>query len=141
MPRIKKIDHIAIATKSLSQSLEFFEKQLGLICEKIETLPARKIRVAFLPIGDTRIELIEAMADDSEVSTFLEKRGPGLHHIAFESGEVAADMDAMKAAGVAFTGAAPSSGAHGAQVAFVHPKSSGGVLIELTEPASTANSR
>lgn len=135
MPRVKKIDHIAIATKSLSQSLEFFEKQLGLVCDKIEELQDRGIRVAFLPIGDTRIELIEAINDKSEISSFLANRGAGLHHIAFESIDVSSDMAEMSQNGVQFTTKESTKGAHGAQVAFVHPKSSQGVLIELTKPS------
>jgi methylmalonyl-CoA epimerase len=131
---MKKIDHIAIATKSLSQSLEFFEKKLGLVCDRIEELHDRGIRVAFLPIGDTRIELIEAMREGSEISSFLEKRGPGLHHIAFESENIQKDFDDLREDGVQFTTETISSGAHDAQVAFVHPKSSQGVLIELTKP-------
>lgn len=132
---MKKIDHIAIATKSLSQSLEFFEKKLGLKCDKIEELPDRGIRVAFLPIGDTRIELIEAMRDDSEISGFLEKRGPGLHHIAFEPDVIESEFERLQNEGVHFTGQSLTTGAHGAKVAFIHPKSSQGVLIELTKPA------
>jgi len=131
---MKKIDHIAIATKSLPQSLEFFEKKLGISCSSIEELPDRGIRVAFLPIGDTRIELIESIAENSEVSGFLEKRGPGLHHIAFESDDIDSDFQRLTDDGVTFTTKTPSSGAHGAKVAFVHPKSSQGVLIELTKP-------
>lgn len=133
MPCLKKIDHIAIVTKSLSQSLDFFEKNLGIVCEKIEDLPSRGIRVAFLPIGDTRIELIEPTSNESEVSGFLSKRGPGLHHIAFETSDIENDFTQLSQAGIQF--AAPvSKGAHGADVAFIHPKSSEGVLIELTKP-------
>lgn len=133
MPNLKKIDHIAIVTKSLSQSLDFFEKKLGIICEKIEDLPDRGIRVAFLPIGDTRFELIEAISPESEVSKFLEKRGPGLHHIAFESEEIERDVNELRACGVQFTSEKISKGAHGADVIFIHPKSSDGVLVELTK--------
>ncbi|MEI6806520.1 MAG: VOC family protein, partial [Myxococcaceae bacterium] len=79
---MKKLDHVGIVTANLHQSLDFFEKTLGLICSHTEDMPERGIRVAFLPIGDTRIELIEAMHEHSEVSNFLAKRGPGLHHIA-----------------------------------------------------------
>jgi len=131
---MKKIDHIAIATKSLPRSLEFFEKKLGITCTSIEELPERGIRVAFLPIGDTRIELIEPMADNSEVSGFLEKRGPGLHHIAFEPDDIDHEFQKLSSEGVVFTTKEIASGAHDARVAFVHPKSSEGVLIELTKP-------
>ena len=133
MPHIKKIDHIAIATKNLSQSLDFFEKSLGIRCEKVEELPSRGIRVAFLPIGDTRIELIEPISENSEISTFLEKRGPGLHHIALESSNIKEDYDHLKEKGINFTSEI-SKGAHNSDVAFIHPKSSQGVLIELMQP-------
>ena len=136
MPQIKKIDHIAIATKNLSQSLDFFEKSLGISCEKIEELPLRGIRVAFLPIGDTRIELIEPIADNSEISSFLEKRGPGIHHIALESLDIKKDYKELEEKGVIFTSKI-SKGAHNSDVAFIHPKSSQGVLIELMQPTQS----
>lgn len=135
MSGVKKIDHIAIVTKSLSQSLEFFERQLGLACDKIEDIPARGIRVAFLPIGDTSIELIEALHDNSEISNFLAKRGPGLHHIAFETPNLRENVVAMKQMGVEFTSKEISRGAHETEVIFVHPKSTHGVLVELLKPA------
>lgn len=130
---MKKIDHIAIATKSLSQSLDFFEKKLGLKCDRVEELADRGIRVAFLPIGDTRIELIEPMREGSEISSFLDKRGPGIHHIAFEPDDIQSEFAKLKADGLPFTTETLTSGAHDAQVAFIHPKASSGVLIELTQ--------
>ena len=113
---MKQLDHIGIVTADLAQSLDFFEKTLGLKCSHVEELVDRGVRVAFLPVGDTHIELIEALHDQSEVSNFLGKRGPGLHHIAFS--------------GIP-TNEPLKPGAHGSQVAFIHPKKTGGVLVEL----------
>ena len=131
---ISRLDHVAIVTKDLAASLRFFEEQLGLLCTHQEELPDRGIRVAMLPIGDPRIELIESLHDKSEVSGFLEKRGPGLHHLCFHSDAIEADMEHIKAQGGQLTSDAPKPGAHGCQVAFVHPKSTGGVLVELLNP-------
>jgi methylmalonyl-CoA/ethylmalonyl-CoA epimerase len=136
MPRIEALDHIAIATANLDESLAFWERQLGLRCEHIESLPERGIRVAFLPIGSTRIELVSPLPGrehDSEVSAFLEKRGGGIHHIAMRTPDVDGDINEM-AAGGARIAQAPSPGAHECRVAFVHPKSTGGVLLELSTP-------
>ncbi len=131
MPKISGLDHVAIVTKDLKESLRFFETNLGLVCTHIEDLPERGIRVAMIPIGDTRIELIESQHEKSEVAAFLQKRGPGLHHIAFRSENVASDMQALTAQGVPFTTDTPRPGAHGCQVVFAHPKGTGGVLVEL----------
>lgn len=119
---MKQLDHVGIVTANLLESLEFFEKALGLSCSHIEELEDRGIRVAFLPIGDTRIELIEPMHEHSEVSGFLAKRGPGVHHLAFTANSVPENLETIE-------GLKP--GAHGAQVAFVHPKKTGGVLVEI----------
>lgn len=136
MPQLTHLDHIAIATHDLKKSLEFFQGQMGLTCTHVEELPERGIRVAMLPIGDTRIELIEPLHDKSEVSAFLEKRGPGIHHLCFGSADVTTDMIALQAQGVPFTTDAPKPGAHGCEVAFIHPKAAGGILIELSTPKS-----
>lgn len=137
MPSVKSVDHIAIATADLDGSLKFFAGALGIVCEHIEELPERGIRVAMLPIGETRIELITPMRPDSEVSAFLEKRGGGIHHIAFNTNDVDADVADLRNKGVRIA-QDPSPGAHGCRVAFVHPKATGGVLLELstlpTEP-------
>ncbi len=134
MPKVKSLDHIAIATPDLGQSLAFFEKALGITCSHQEELPDRGIRVAFLPVGDTRIELVSPLHENSEVSRFLEKRGGGIHHLAFESEDVDQDVAMLKEQGIRLTGDEAAPGAHGCRVAFVHPKASGGTLIELTTP-------
>lgn len=119
---MKHLDHIGIATVNLAQSLEFFEGKLGLRCSQIQELPERGIRVAFLPIGDTHLELIEALHDHSEISSFLAQRGPGLHHVAVKLRQLPDNLETIKPL---------QPGAQGSSVAFVHPKKTGGVLLEL----------
>lgn len=119
---MNQLDHIGIVTADLAQSLDFFEKCLGLTCSRVEELENRGIRVAFLPVGDTHIELIEPMHEHSEVSGFLAKRGPGLHHLAFGVESVPVCLETIGPL---------KPGAHDKQVAFVHPKKTGGVLVEL----------
>ena len=136
MSKPSQIDHIAIATPNLSQALEFYEKSLGLKVNHIEELPDRGIRVAMLPIGEATIELIEPLHDKSEVSGFLAKRGGGIHHIALRTDDVDRDVEALKNKGVRLTSETATPGAHDCRVAFIHPKASGGVLLELTTPPS-----
>jgi methylmalonyl-CoA/ethylmalonyl-CoA epimerase len=135
MTQVRALDHIAIATANLEESLAVFER-LGLKCDHIEELPERGIRVAFLPVGGTRIELVTPMRPDSEVSGFLDKKGGGIHHLAFRVDDVDADVAALKAAGVRIA-QDPARGAHDCRVAFVHPKSTGGVLVELSTPPAS----
>lgn len=134
MPHVSKLDHIAIATPDLEESLRFYREALGLVPSHTEDLPDRGIRVAFLPIGETRIELITPLRDDSEVSAFLQKRGGGIHHLAFSTPDVDGAVTELKAADIRLTGDGASPGAHGCRVAFIHPKASGGTLIELSTP-------
>jgi methylmalonyl-CoA epimerase len=133
MTKVRCIDHIAIATTDLEGSLKLFADALGITCDHVEELPDRGIKVAMLPIGDTRIELVTPMRDGSEVSAFLEKRGGGIHHIALKTDDVDGDIAELKQKGVRIA-QEPSPGAHGCRVAFVHPKSTGGVLLELSTP-------
>ena len=138
MPKLTNLDHFAIVTPTLEEGLAFYEGALGLTCTSIEELPERGIKVAFLPIGDTRIELIAPLHDKSEVSGFLDKRGAGIHHLCFASADVDADVDELKEKGIRLTGE-PSVGAHNCRVAFVHPKASGGTLLELSTPMGDAD--
>ena len=134
MPKPTQIDHIAIATPNLSASLKFYKDQLGLEVNHIEELPDRGIRVAMLPIGEATIELIEPLHDKSEVSGYLAKRGAGIHHIALRSKDVDQDVEELKKNNVRLTADQAAPGAHNCRVAFIHPKASGGVLLELTTP-------
>lgn len=130
----RKIDHIGIAVKSLETSIPFYRDVLGMVFEGTEEVAEQKVRVAFLAIGESRIELLEPTAEDSPVARFLEKGGEGIHHIAYQVEDLAAALAAMKAQGVRLVDEMPRRGAHGTQIAFLHPKASGGVLTELCEP-------
>lgn len=131
--RVQGIDHIAIATTDLEASLALWERALGLRCQHVEELPERGIKVAMLPVGDSRIELVAPLHGNSEVSAFLEKKGGGIHHLALRVADVDAGIAELKAEGVRVA-QEPAPGAHGCRVAFVHPKATGGVLLELSTP-------
>ena len=134
---VEGVDHIAIATPNLDESLAFWERALGIRCEHVEELPERGIKVAMLPVGGTRIELVAPLRADSEVSAFLDKRGGGIHHLALRVADVDAGTAELKAEGVRMA-QDPAPGAHGCRVAFVHPKATGGVLVELSTPPAGA---
>ena len=128
---VSGIEHIAIAVHTLSDAVPFYRELLGLEFEGIEEVPEQKVRVAFLRLGTTRIELLEPTSDDSPISKFLEKRGPGLHHIALATDNLDERLTSLKEAGVRLIDETPKTGAEGKQIAFVHPKSTSGVLLEL----------
>jgi len=126
---VKKIDHIGIAVGDLSSAKRFYEESLGLRVEREETLGEMKI--AFVPIGGVNIELIQSTTPEGVISKFIANRGEGIHHIAYEVEDVAAALEELTAQGVKLVDRAPRAGAHGTQVAFVHPKGALGVLTEL----------
>ena len=128
-----KLDHLGVAVKSLEASLHFYRDLLGIKAEATEEVPAEKVRVAMLPLGDTRIELLEATSEDSAIARFVAKRGEGLHHIAVQVPDLAAAVERLKSAGTKLIGEGPGVGAGGHRYAFVHPHSTGGVLLELVE--------
>lgn len=128
-----KIDHLGIATKGIEEALKFWEDALGLENVHTETVEEQKVRVAMLPIGESRIELLEPTADDSPISKFLEKRGGGIHHIAIEVPDIRAALEKLKSEGARLIDEEPKVGAEGCLVAFVHPVASGGVLLELVQ--------
>ncbi len=136
MTGITHIDHIAIAVARIADVKDFYEKALGLKISEIEEMPERGIRTAFIKIGQSMIELIEPMRDDSEISNFLIKKGPGIHHIAFATPDIIAGENSLRENGCTVLYEKARPGAHHTQVNFVHPKSAGGVLIELVEHAS-----
>ena len=127
---VKKISHIGIAVKNLEEGIAFYEK-LGLKLEAIEEVPSQMVRVAFLPCGDTRIELLEPTSEDSPVAKFIEKRGEGIQHLAFAVDDLPQALKDIEAQGVRLIDKEPRPGAHQADIAFLHPKSTNGVLIEL----------
>jgi methylmalonyl-CoA/ethylmalonyl-CoA epimerase len=130
---VKKIDHVGIAVKSLDEALPFYVETLGLECLGIEVVESEKVRVAFLKIGEAKIELLEPTEEDSPIAAFIEKRGEGIHHIALGVDDIQARIDELKANGIRMIHDAPKQGAGGAQIAFMHPKSARGVLYELCE--------
>lgn len=128
-----KISHLGIATKGIDEALKFWENALGLENVHTEIVEDQKVRVAMLPIGETNIELLEPTSEDSPISKFLEKRGGGIHHIAVEVEDINASLAKLKSEGMRLIDESPRIGAENCLVAFVHPASSGGVLLELTQ--------
>ncbi|MBA2620190.1 MAG: methylmalonyl-CoA epimerase [Acidobacteria bacterium] len=128
-----KINHLGIATKGIDEALKFWQDALGLENVHTETVDEQKVRVAMLPIGDTRIELLEATAPDSPIQKFIEKRGGGIHHIAVEVENIEDALSKLKAQNIRLIDEKPRVGAEGCLVAFVHPASADGVLLELVQ--------
>jgi len=128
-----KINHLGIATKGIDEALKFWADSLGLENIHTEIVEDQKVRVAMLPVGESRIELLEPTSDDSPISKFLEKRGGGIHHIAVETGDIEASLQRLKDNGVRLIDQHPRIGAEGCLVAFIHPSSTGGVLLELVQ--------
>lgn len=129
---IPRIDHIGIAVVSIAEARGFYET-LGLHVEEIEEVPEEKVRVAMIPCGETRIELLEATSPDSPIAKFLAERGPGIHHVCLASSDIDGDDAALRAAGVQPLRPEPTRGMGGSRVQFIHPKFAGGVLVELAE--------
>ncbi|MED1746139.1 methylmalonyl-CoA epimerase [Brevibacillus borstelensis] len=134
----KKIAHIGIAVKNLDKALPFYTEQLGLNLLGTEAVESEQVRVAFLGGGESRIELLEPMSADSPIAKFIDKRGEGIHHIAFDVENVAERLHHLQANGIPLINEVPKPGAHGAQIAFIHPKAAGGVLFELCEYPDTS---
>ncbi len=130
---LKKIDHIGIAVHSITQAAVFYEQALGLKCERTEEVTTQKVRTAFFSLGETHIELLEPTDDDSPIAKFLKKNGEGIHHIAYLSNDLSAQLEKAKTSGCILINEHPISGAGGKQIAFLHPKSTGGVLTEICE--------
>jgi methylmalonyl-CoA epimerase len=129
---VQSIDHIGIAVKDLDAAVATYEQALGVRCHR-ENLPERHLQIAFFPMGDARIELIMPTSPAAAISGFLEKRGEGLHHVAYRVADVAAALEESRAAGLRLIDNAPQPGAHGTLVAFVHPGSLNGVLTEFVQ--------
>lgn len=130
---VKRIAHIAIVVEDIEGALGFWRDALGLPLERVEAVPEQQATVAFLLTRESEIELVKPTTHDSGVARFLAKRGPGIHHICFEVDDVAATLTALKARGVRLIDEIPRIGASGKKVAFIHPESTYGVLVELTE--------
>ena len=130
----EKINHIGIAVKNLETSIPLYRDQLGMEFEGTEEVAEQKVRVAFLKVGDSRIELLEPTAADSPVAKFLEKNGEGIHHMAYEVADIEVALAELKQKEVRLIDEKPRRGAHGSLIAFLHPKATGGVLTEICQP-------
>lgn len=128
---ITKIDHLGIAVRSLDEAVPYYEKTLGLTCERREEVPSQKVRTAFFSVGEVHLELLEPTSPDSPVAKFLEKQGEGIHHVAFGTSDITAQLRQAAASGCRLINETPFEGAGGKLVAFLHPKSTHGVLTEL----------
>ena len=130
-----KINHIGIAVKNLENSIPFYRDQLGMEFEGSEEVTEQKVRVAFLKVGESRIELLEPTSPDSPVAKFLEKNGEGIHHMAYQVDNIEVAIAELKEKGVRLIDEQPRHGAHGSLIAFLHPKATGGVLTEICQAA------
>lgn len=128
---IQKIDHIGIAVKSLDEAIPYYEKSLGLKLLKTEEVESQKVKTAFFEAGEVHVELLEPTSDESPIAKFLEKNGPGIHHIAFGTDDIQGQLNQAKDSGVKLIHEEPFAGAGGKQVAFLHPKFTFGVLTEF----------
>ena len=133
---LSHIEHIGIAVKSLDEAIPFWEKQLGMKCYSIEEVQEQKVRTAFFKVGQTKIELLESTDPEGPIGKFIEKKGEGVHHVAFAADGLQANLDELAANGVQLIDKTPRKGAEGLNIAFLHPKSTAGVLMELCEDPS-----
>lgn len=127
-----RIDHIGIVVRNIQEALAVYEAALGLPLKEVIRVPEQQVEVAFLPIGESNIELVQPTSDDTGIAKYLEKRGEGIHHICVEVEDIEKALDQLKAHGVQLIDEEPRRGAHGS-VAFIHPKGAHGVLVELVE--------
>ncbi|MCX6152035.1 MAG: methylmalonyl-CoA epimerase [Ignavibacteriales bacterium] len=127
------IEHIGIAVKNLDESIKYYENILGLKCYAVEEVIDQKVKTAFFMVGQTKIELLQSTSEDGSVAKFIEKKGEGIHHIAFAVNDLANVLKEVEAKGIQLIDKTPRKGAEGLNIAFLHPKSTGGVLTELCE--------
>lgn len=130
---LTKINHIGIAVKSLENTIPFYRDNLGMTLAGIEEVAEQRVRVAMLKVGESMIELLEPTSEESPVAKFIEKNGPGIHHIAYEVADIETAIAALLDGGARMIDEKPRHGAHGTRIAFIHPKSSNGVLTELCQ--------
>ncbi|HET9495444.1 MAG TPA: methylmalonyl-CoA epimerase [Chloroflexia bacterium] len=141
MPRIVRINHIGLATSSIDEAFRVFSDGLGLRMDDTEEVPSDAVRVTFSPLGESRFEFLEPIGENGPVQKFLEKRGPGIHHICLEVEDLPGMLERLREHNVELIDHEPRPGAHGSMVAFVHPRSANGVLIELVESSSLPHGR
>ncbi len=137
--KLKQIEHIGIAVKSIPEALKFYEDILGLECYKIETVEEQKVKTAFLHIGEVKIELLEPTSPESPVAKFIEKKGEGIHHIAYRTENLTETLKELAEKGVKLIDEKPRRGADNMNIAFLHPKSAYGVLTEICQPEDETN--
>lgn len=138
--KLSHIEHIGIAVKSLESAIPFYEEKLGLKCYSVEEVAEQKVKTAFFKVGETKIELLESTDPEGPIGKFIEKKGEGVHHIAFATDNLQENLDKLSEKGVRLIDKSPRKGAEGLNIAFIHPKSTMGVLTELCEdPNKTAN--
>lgn len=130
---LKKVDHIGIAVKDLDEALKFYQGVLGMGLQGVEVVEEQKVKVAFLPIGDTEVELLESTDKEGPIAKYIEKKGEGIQHIAYRVDNIEEAIEEMKSKGIKMIDEKPRYGAGGAKIAFLHPKSTHGVLIELCQ--------
>ena len=130
---IKKIDHIGVAVKNLNEAMRLYSESLGLEIEETEEVKEQRVKVAFIPVGESRIELIESTDPNGPIAKFIERRGEGIHHIALEVDHIEDALQKLKERGVQLIDEKPRIGAHKMKIAFLHPRSTKGVLLELCE--------
>jgi methylmalonyl-CoA/ethylmalonyl-CoA epimerase len=133
MPKVKRIHHVAVVVDDMEKSLSFWRDALGLNPSEVRDVPEQKSQVAFLPTGESEVELVKPTSDDSGVARYLTKRGPGMHHICVEVDDIQAMLAQLKARGVRLINEMPITTHAGKKYAFIHPESTGGVLVELCE--------
>lgn len=131
MPKIKAINHVALVVQDMEQSLSFWRDDLGMELHELHDVPAEGSQVAFLPVGGSEVELVRPTTEDSGIAKYLAKRGPGIHHICLEVDDLAGMLEHLKGRGVRLINEQPRLAADGKRYAFVHPESTGGVLLEL----------
>ncbi len=134
--QLNYIEHIGIAVKDMDAAIKFYEETLGLTCYSIEEVAEQKVKTAFFKIGQTKIELLQSTSPDGPVGKFIEKKGEGIHHIAFAVNDIEAQLEDASSKSIQLIDAVPRKGAEGLDIAFLHPKSTFGVLTELCEKKS-----
>jgi methylmalonyl-CoA/ethylmalonyl-CoA epimerase len=133
MAKVLRIDHVAVLVDDLEKTLSFWRDALGMEVSHIEDIMAEKSMVAFLPLGGSEVELVKPTTDDSGLARYLEKRGPGMHHICLEVDDIQGMLEKLKGAGIQLINETPVTGSGGKKYAFIHPKSANGVMVELYE--------
>jgi len=131
--KLLRINHLGIASKTLEDAMARMDRLFGMTVEHIEEVPDQRVKTAFFPVGPSTLEYLEATDPDSPVGKFLEKKGPGIHHMAFEVDDVDQAVQELLAKGVRMIDQTPRAGAHGCRIAFIHPAETGGVLMELCQ--------